>query len=150
MIGQVVLSVPLTAVLLYGWLQSKRSWVGIVIGVVTLGALYFVWVPDEAAVAAATLQLGTRYDLLAYLFVALLLLVQLSIHLKERQQQQVVTKVIRGMAINGRQVMSRRSPAVDEVADVAREVELHSPEVDASDSDPRRLVTQTAGRNEAG
>ena len=146
MIGQVVLSVPLTAVLLYGWLQSKRSWVGIAIAVVTLGTLYFVWVPDEAAVTAEALQLGTRYDLLAYLFVGLLLLVQLSVHLKDRQQQQVVTKLIRVIAINGRQVMSRRSGG-DEVPVV--DGELQSPDLDGSVWDPRRLVTQGAGRNEA-
>jgi len=91
-IGQAVLTMPLAAVLIYGWLQFKRSWVGISISVVALAALYFVWVPAGAAVTADTLQLGTRYDLLAYFFVVLLLLVELNVHQKDRQQRQVSRK----------------------------------------------------------
>ena len=102
MIGQVVLTALLVAMLLYGWLESKRSWVGILISLITLVALYFVLVPTGAAAVAETLQLGTRDDLVVYAFVVLLVCVLLNLHLKNRRQMQVVTTLIRQIAISSR------------------------------------------------
>ena len=103
MIGQVVLTVPMVAMLVYGWLEFKRVWVvGIGVSVLSLAAIYFVWFPIGAAAVAETLQLGTRDDLVLYCWIGLSSLVLLNLHLKSRQQMQVVVGLIRQSAIASR------------------------------------------------
>jgi hypothetical protein len=154
-IGQVVLSLPLAAILLYGWLEFKRSWAGLSITLATLVALSFVWFPGVAAATAAVLQLRSGDDVVVYSFVCLLLLVEVNIHQMGRRQQQVVTKVIRQMAITGRKWIpsgALTTPA-EEVATQplplpARRLR-RAQAVEATIRDHRELVAQGAGGNEA-
>ncbi len=150
-----MLAAPLVAMLLYGALEFKRSWVGIPISVITLVALYFVWVPTGAAVVAETLQLGTRDDLVVYSFVGLLFLVLLNLHLKNRRRMQIVTTLIRQIAITSRQTIPRRMGAPGAEIGAPRSLRLHKgpsssgrKAVDVSRPDREQLAIHGAAMND--
>jgi len=107
MIGPLVLTIPMLAILGYGVLEVKRSrLVGIAISLLTIAALAFLWAPGLAGIIAAALGLGTDNDLVLVAWVGLVTLIILNLHLRLRRQTQMVTALTRQMAIAGRQAQS--------------------------------------------
>ena len=104
MIGYLVLTVPMLAILAYGLLEVKRApTVGIAITLLTLAALSFIWFPDGATIVAKALQLGSAQDVVVYSWIGLVTLILLNLHLRIRQHMQLVAALTRRVAIAGRQ-----------------------------------------------
>lgn len=104
MIGPLVLTLPMLAMLLYGVLEVKRSRpVGIAISMLTLIGIAFIWFPGLASSVADALQLGSGRDLVVYAWVGLITLILLNLHLRIRRQMQLVTMLTRQIAMAGRQ-----------------------------------------------
>jgi hypothetical protein len=64
-----------------------------------LTGLYFVWVPAHATSLAALVGIGRGVDLILYVWVVISLIVLLNLHLKLRQQTEVITVLARELAI---------------------------------------------------
>jgi hypothetical protein len=104
MIGPLVLTIPMVAILGYGILELKRSRpIGIAISLLTIAALAFLWFPALATSIAGALGLGNGDDLVMVAWVGLVTLILLNLHLRLRQQTQMVTALTRQIAIAGRQ-----------------------------------------------
>ncbi len=104
MIGPLVLTLPMLAIIAYALLELKRSrLVGFAIAVLTLAALSFIWVPGIAARVAEVLQLGGGTDVIIYSWIGLLTLILLNIHLRIRQQMQILAALARQIALANRQ-----------------------------------------------
>jgi len=104
MIGPLVLTIPMVAILGYGILEVKRTRpVGIAISLLTIAALAFLWSPGLATTIAVALGLGSGNDLVIIAWVGLVTLILLNLHLRLRQQTQMVTALTRQIAIAGRQ-----------------------------------------------
>jgi small membrane protein len=102
MIAQLTLTALLAAIVLYAWLQYRRSpVVGLLSMIVAFAGLYFVWVPEHATTLAERFGIGRGVDLIIYTWVAISLLVLLNLHLKLRAQMELITVLARQLAISG-------------------------------------------------
>jgi hypothetical protein len=100
MIAQLILSALLGGILLYAWLEYRRAPViGLLSVLAALTGLYFVWVPAHATSLAALVGIGRGVDLILYVWVVISLIVLLNLHLKLRQQTEVITVLARELAI---------------------------------------------------
>jgi hypothetical protein len=100
MIAQLMLSTLLGGILLYAWTEYKRAPViGLMSMVAALTGLYFVWMPEHATWLAALVGIGRGVDLILYVWVVISLIVLLNLHLKLRQQTEVITVLARELAI---------------------------------------------------
>jgi hypothetical protein len=103
MIGSLVVTFPMLAILGYGLLEVKRSRpVGIAIAALTIATLALLWTPGLAATVAVVFGLGSGNDLMLIAWVGLVTLITLNLHLRLRRQTQMVTALTRQMAIGGR------------------------------------------------
>lgn len=102
MIAQLILTVLLAGIMLYAWLQHRRSpVVGLLSMLAAVAGLYFVWVPAHATLLAERLGIGRGVDLIIYTWVAISLLLLLNLHLKLRAQMDLITVLARQLAISG-------------------------------------------------
>jgi hypothetical protein len=100
MIAQLILSALLGGILLYAWLEYRQAPViGLLSVLAALTGLYFVWVPAHATSLAALVGIGRGVDLILYVWVVISLIVLLNLHLKLRQQTEVITVLARELAI---------------------------------------------------
>ena len=100
MIAQLMLSALLVGILLYAWTEYTRTpLIGMMSMVTALTGLYFVWMPEHATRLAALVGIGRGVDLILYVWVAISLIVLLNLHLKLRQQTEVITVLARELAI---------------------------------------------------
>ena len=100
MIAQLVLSILLGAILLYSWIEYRRSPAVALLTVVVAGAgIYFVWVPEHSTQLAELVGIGRGVDLILYIWVCLSLIVLLNLHLKLRTQMESITALARKIAL---------------------------------------------------
>lgn len=100
MIAQISLTALLTAVLLYAYLQYRRSpVVGLLSMLAAFGGLYFVWIPSHATQLATFAGVGRGVDLVLYIWVVISMLILLNLHLKLRMQMESITALARALAI---------------------------------------------------
>jgi small membrane protein len=100
MIAQLMLTVLLFGVLLYAWMEYRRSpAIGLFAMLATFGGLYFVWVPAHATRLAELVGIGRGVDLIIYIWVVISLLILLNLHLKLRAQMELITVLARELAI---------------------------------------------------
>ena len=100
MIAQLFLSVLLTAVLFYAWLEFKRSpTVASCALLASGGGLYFIWFPAHATFLAEAVGIGRGVDLIIYIWIVISLLVIFNLHLKLRSQMELITELAREIAI---------------------------------------------------
>jgi hypothetical protein len=101
MIAQLMLSALLGVILLYAWTEYTRTpLIGMMPMVAALTGLYFVWMPEHATWLAALVGIGRGVDLILYVWVVISLIVLLNLHLKLRQQTEVITVLARELAIS--------------------------------------------------
>jgi hypothetical protein len=101
MIAQVLLSALLCAILLYAFVERRRSPVVSVLSLLAAAAgLYFVWHPSHAGALAEFAGIGRGVDLIIYTWVVISLLVLLNLHLKLRAQTESLTALARTIAID--------------------------------------------------
>jgi small membrane protein len=101
MIARFLLSALLFAVMVYAWSEYRRSpIVGFASVLAALGGLYFVWFPAHASALAELAGVGRGVDLIIYTWVVISLLMLLNLHLKLRVQMEVITALVREMALS--------------------------------------------------
>jgi hypothetical protein len=101
MIAQALLSILLGLVLLHGWTQFRRSPLVAATSIIAgLAGLYLVWAPEHTTALAEFVGIGRGVDLILYLWVGISLNLLLSLHLKQRVQQETITKLARAMALS--------------------------------------------------
>ena len=118
MIGSALLSLPLGAVLGYGVLELRRTrLVGAGIVALAAGGLVLVWAPEAATLLDEVVGLpGGATSAMLLVWAALSCLVWLNLHLKVRQQHQLLTTVIRRHALTA-PVQSREGGRDAETSD---------------------------------
>lgn len=100
MIAQIIFTILLSGILLYAWLQYRRApIVGLLSVLAALTGLYFVWMPAHATWLAGLAGIGRGVDLILYVWVVISLIVLLNLHLKLRQQMELITALTRELAI---------------------------------------------------
>jgi len=100
MIAQFALTALLLAILLYAAIQYRGSpVVGLLSVLAAMGGIYFVWFPSHATRLAEMVGIGRGADLVLYTWVLISLLVLLNLHLKLRHQMEIITRLVRDLAI---------------------------------------------------
>jgi small membrane protein len=100
MTAQFILSMLLSAVLLYAWAEYRRSPAVAVLAVVAgTAGLYFVWFPAHSTQLAELVGIGRGVDLIIYVWVCISLIVLLNLHLKLRTQMELITTLARKVAL---------------------------------------------------
>jgi hypothetical protein len=101
MIAQLIFSILLLGVLLYAFVQYKRSPVVALLSfVIAAAGLYFVWFPTHSTRLAGFVGIGRGVDLILYTWVCISLIVLLNLHLKLRTQLELITVLARKIATN--------------------------------------------------
>ena len=100
MIAQVLLSLLLCGVLVYAWVEARRSPIVAILSLVAaLAGLYFVWFPTHSTRVAEFVGVGRGVDLILYVWVCISLIVLLNLHLKLRTQHELITALARHLAL---------------------------------------------------
>lgn len=100
MIAQIGLSLLLGSITIYAWTEwSRAPVIGSAAMLVTAAGLYFIWLPSHASWLAAAVGIGRGVDLVLYVWVIISLLVMLNLHLKLRSQMELITVLMRNLAI---------------------------------------------------
>jgi hypothetical protein len=101
MIAQLMLSALLLGIVVYSWTEYRRApAIGLLSMLSALTGLYFVWAPAHATWLAELVGIGRGVDLILYLWVVISLIVLLNLHLKLRDQMEVITVLARELAIS--------------------------------------------------
>jgi hypothetical protein len=100
MIAQFILSALLLGIALYARIEYRRApAIGLLSMLSALTGLYFVWIPAHATRLAEFVGIGRGVDLILYLWVVISLIVLLNLHLKLKAQMEVITVLVRELAI---------------------------------------------------
>jgi len=100
MIAQAVLSLLLCSVLVYSWAEHRRSpIVALMSGTAALVGLYLVWFPSHSTRVAELIGIGRGADLILYMWVCISLIILLNLHLKLRNQHELITALARTIAL---------------------------------------------------
>lgn len=100
MIAQIGLSILLAGVLVYAWTEYGRApLISICAMLVGAAGLYFVWLPTHATRLAALVGIGRGVDLIIYVWVVISLILLLNLHLKLRSQAELITILMREIAL---------------------------------------------------
>jgi hypothetical protein len=100
MIAQLGFSILLGGIMIYAWTEwSRAPAIASIAMIVTAAGLYFVWLPAHASWLAAEVGIGRGVDLVLYIWVIISLLVMLNLHLKLRSQMELITTLMREVAI---------------------------------------------------
>jgi small membrane protein len=118
MIAQLILSILLAGILLYAWSEYRRSPVVAVLTVfVATAGLYFVWAPEHSTTLAELVGIGRGVDLILYIWVCLSLIVLLNLHLKLRTQMELITMLVRKIALASAQSAPWESEQTEPASD---------------------------------
>ncbi len=100
MIAQIGLSILLAGVLVYAWTEYRRAPIISVLSIlVATAGLYFVWLPNHATRLAALVGIGRGVDLIIYVWSMIGLILLLNLHLKLRSQAELITILMREIAL---------------------------------------------------
>jgi hypothetical protein len=100
MIAQLILTAFLSGILLYALTEYRRSpVVGLFAVLAAVGGLYFVWVPSHATNLAEFAGIGRGVDLIIYIWIVISLLLLLNLHLKLRSHMELITVLVREIAL---------------------------------------------------
>jgi hypothetical protein len=100
MIAQIAFSILLAGVMVYAWTEYRRAPVIALLSMLTaIAGLYFVWLPAHATWLAGLVGIGRGVDLIIYVWVIISLMLLLNLHLKLRSQAELITILLREIAI---------------------------------------------------
>jgi len=100
MIAQIGFSILLASVMVYAWTEYRRAPVIAVLALLAaIAGLYFVWLPTHATRLAALVGIGRGVDLIMYIWVVISLILLLNLHLKLRSQAELITILMREIAV---------------------------------------------------
>lgn len=110
MIAQLFFTALLGAILLYAVSSYRKAPViGLASVAAGLAGLYFVWVPRHASALAAFAGIGRGADLIVYTWVVISLLMLVNLHLRLRQQTEMITQLARANALAQAKASGRAS-----------------------------------------
>ena len=117
MIAKIILSVLLCGVLVYAWVEARRSRIVAGLSLIAASAgLYFVWFPSHSTRVAEFVGVGRGADLILYLWVCISLIMLLNLHLKLRSQNELITALARKIALTDADVRETPTPITPEPA----------------------------------
>lgn len=100
MIFQLLLSAGLLFVVIYAFAQKAKSpFVSVITVLCAIAGLYFVWAPSDANAIAHSIGIGRGADLVSYCWIVISLALLLNLHFKVRSNLEVVTVLVRNVAI---------------------------------------------------
>ncbi|XYJ11327.1 DUF2304 family protein [Telluria sp. B2] len=100
MIAQFLFTLALGGAWLYVHGQTRLSGaVRLALYGVIFAGMFFVWLPDESTHIANILGIGRGADMIYYIWMIISLAVVINIHLKLRQNLNLVTELARSIAI---------------------------------------------------
>jgi len=82
-------------------LLNQNNFLGLIFSLLCLAAIFLVFFPEKATAVANIFGVGRGADLLLYFCFVAGSIVILLIHLRIRQQNYLITKIVRKMAISG-------------------------------------------------
>ena len=86
--------------MVYAWTEYRRAPVIAILSTMTaIAGLYFVWLPAHATWLAGLVGIGRGVDLIIYVWVIISLMLLLNLHLKLRSQAELITILLREIAI---------------------------------------------------
>jgi hypothetical protein len=122
MIAQLFFTALLAGILLYAVASYRKA---PVIGLLSIAAglagLYFVWVPRHASMLATFAGIGRGADLIVYTWVVISLLMLVNLHLRLRQQTEMITELARANAL----AMAKVTGRVEERGSRSRTARTH-------------------------
>ncbi len=99
MIKLILFSMLLT-LFAYALSQASKSWVAAyAIALCSLVGGVLVWAPDITNWIAHKLGVGRGSDLLFYLFIVMMFSTVFNLHMRIRQQNEILTRVVRDIAV---------------------------------------------------
>ena len=111
MIIQVLLTVGLLVLILYGYAQRTTSHtIPAIMTTIGLVGLYFVWLPDHANDVAHLVGVGRGADLVLYCWIIISLIVALNLHIVARSNLQLITELARHITLSEPQLPCKMSP----------------------------------------
>jgi small membrane protein len=100
MIAQLILTALLCVILLYARIAYQRSpAIGFLAVLAAFAGFYFVWLPTHATWLAELVGIGRGVDLIIYTWVVISLIILLNLHLKLREQMELITALARALAL---------------------------------------------------
>lgn len=100
MIAQLLLAGLLAATFLYASIAYRSSrLVGLLAMAAVVVGLFFVWFPDESTELAGLIGIGRGVDMITYIWIVVSFIVFLNIHLKIREQTELITRLARHLAL---------------------------------------------------
>ena len=100
MIAQILFTLVLSAVVLIAFAQLPQiPLVGSIAIVAAVFGAYIVWMPDHATYLANLIGIGRGADLVLYVWVLISSAVLLLLYLNIREQLQLITELVRSMAL---------------------------------------------------
>jgi small membrane protein len=100
MIAQFGLTILLAGVLVYAWTEYRRAPLISILSIpVATAGLYFVWLPNHATRLATLVGIGRGVDLIIYVWLVISLILLLNLHLKLRSQAELITILMREIAL---------------------------------------------------
>jgi hypothetical protein len=109
MIAQIGFSILLAGVMVYAWTEYRRAPVIAVLSMVVAAAgFYFVWLPTHATRLAALVGIGRGVDLIIYVWLVISLILLLNLYLKLRSQAELITILMREIALANAHTAERR------------------------------------------
>lgn len=100
MIAQILLTAALSGSLVYIMGQKRvLGWIRLALYLVICAGIFFVWMPEQSTAIANALGIGRGVDLIYYIWIVLSLSIFINIHLKLRDNNALVTRLAREIAI---------------------------------------------------
>ena len=118
MIIQIFLGIALATTAVYALSQWRRSrWTSATLAIVSVGGIYFVFVPERTTEMAHLMGVGRGADLLFYCWIVICLSVCISLQVQILNLREVTTELARELALKDAR-MPARLP--DEAGDADR------------------------------
>lgn len=101
MIAQLVLTIGLSACLFYVFsLGRSLPLIRLSLFAVVLTGYLFVWIPELTNSLASLMGIGRGADLIMYLWIIVSLFLIIRLHIRIREQSELITKIARGYALS--------------------------------------------------
>lgn len=81
-------------------MRHRSQLIALIVTFTACAALWLVWFPRHATLLANWVGIGRGVDLILYFWVAISFNILLNLHLKLREQLELITKLTRQIALN--------------------------------------------------
>jgi hypothetical protein len=146
MIIRILLTVGIVGCFLYFHLSSVSALlIRAPVFIVSLIGAYLIWNPDDANAIALAAGVGRGADLLLYTWVIISLFVVASFHIRHRATMQMITQVVRKLALISVEQQPLSEPAVKVADDAIRSDAGITPHGQGGGAGKRRGTAESEG-----